>query len=38
MKFIVNNLKGEANESILGENYEDGVFMMKYNEIMVKRF
>lgn len=36
MKFIVNNLKGNANECVVGENYKSGTYMMKYNEIMVK--
>lgn len=37
MKLIVNNLEGKANKCIVGENYEVGTYMMKYNEIMVKR-
>lgn len=37
MKLIVNNLIGKTNESVIGDNYEAGIFMMKYNEIMVKR-
>lgn len=37
MKFIVNNLDGRENESAVGDNYETGIYMMKYNEIMVKR-
>lgn len=37
MKFIVNNLAGIENESIVGKNYEDGIYMMKYNEIMVRK-
>lgn len=36
MKFIVNNLKGNVNKCIVGENYKAGTYMMKYNEIMVK--
>ena len=36
MKLIMNNLNGLANEAMIGD-YEDGVFMMKYNEIMVKK-
>lgn len=35
MKLIVNNLAGERNECIVGE-YEDGIYMMKYNEVMVR--
>lgn len=38
MKFIVNNVKGKENRSVVGENYEVGTFMMKYNEIMVKKY
>lgn len=37
MKFIVNNLEGKANECVVGKNYEVGTYMMKYNEIMVKK-
>lgn len=36
MKLIVNNLKGKANECVIGQ-YENGTYMMKYNEVMVKR-
>ena len=36
MKFIVNNLKGNVNKCVVGENYKTGTYMMKYNEIMVK--
>ena len=35
MKLIVNNLEGKENSVIIG-NYEEGTYMMKYNEIMVK--
>lgn len=37
MKLIVNNLEGKKNPSVVGKNYEEGTFMMKYNEVMVKR-
>lgn len=37
MKLIVNNLEGKANECLVGENYEIGTYMMKYNEVMVKK-
>ncbi len=36
MKLIENNIDGIANEKNIGA-YDDGVYMMKYNEIMVKR-
>ena len=36
MKLIVNNLLGIANEENIGE-YEEGVYMMKYNEICIKK-
>lgn len=36
MQLIINNLEGKANECVLGENYEVGTYMMKYNEVMVK--
>lgn len=35
MKLIVNNLEGKSNECVIGENYDNGVFMMKYNELKV---
>lgn len=35
MKLIVNNLEGKANECVIGENYDNGVYMMKYNELRV---
>lgn len=35
MKLIVNNLKGESNKKNIG-SYENGVYMMKYNELMVR--
>ncbi len=36
MKLIVNNLNGVSNEVCIG-NYDDGLYMMKYNEVLVKR-
>lgn len=36
MKLIVNNLEGNKNECLVGENYNAGTYMMKYNEIRVK--
>lgn len=36
MKFILNNLEGKMNECVIGQNYEEGVYMMKYNEVMIK--
>lgn len=35
MKLILNNLNGVANEKQIG-NYEEGIYMMKYNEIKIK--
>lgn len=37
MKLIINNLEGKANEVSIGE-YEEGVYMMKYNEVCIRRF
>lgn len=37
MKLIVNNLEGKVNECVIGVNYEVGTYMMKYNEVMVKK-
>ena len=36
MTLILNNLEGRANDPIIGQ-YEEGLVMMKYNEIMVRR-
>ena len=36
MRLILNNLDGRANEKQIGR-YEDGIYMMKYNEVMVKK-
>ena len=36
MKLIVNNLEGKANNRVVGQ-YEDGTYMMKYNEVIVQR-
>lgn len=36
MKLILNNLAGSPNESTLGD-YEQDIYMMKYNEILIKR-
>lgn len=36
MNLIVNNLEGKANDCVIGQ-YEDGNFMMKFNEVMMKR-
>ena len=36
MKLIVNNLGGHANPCQIGQ-YEEGICMMKYNEVMVRR-
>ena len=36
MKLIAHNLEGEANERVIGQ-YENGIYMMKYNEVMIKR-
>ena len=36
MKLIVNNLCGVANKVDIG-NYDEGIYMMKYNEIMIHR-
>lgn len=36
VKMIVNNLNGKKNKVAIGQ-YEDGIFMMKFNDIMVKK-
>lgn len=35
MKLIINNLKGQENSVNIG-NYKENIYMMKYNEIMIK--
>lgn len=35
MKLIVENLQGKANVKNIG-TYEEGIYMMKYNEVMIK--
>ena len=36
MKLILNNLQGIANEKRIGA-YDEGIFMMKYNEVSVRK-
>ena len=36
MKLIVNNLEGKANECVIGQ-YENEIYMMKYNEVSIIR-
>ena len=36
MKLILNNLMGKANEKNIGD-YEEGIYMMKYNEVCIRR-
>ena len=36
MRLILNNLEGKANEKKIGA-YEEGIFMMKYNDIKIIR-
>lgn len=36
MDLIVNNLEGKTNEDCIGR-YEEGICMMKYNEVMVRK-
>lgn len=36
MKLIINNLNGKTNDCVIGQ-YDAGTYMMKYNEVMVKR-
>lgn len=37
MQMIINNLNGIRNESVIGDNYQEGIYMMKYNEILIKK-
>lgn len=36
MELILNNLKGKANKPQIGD-YEEGIYMMKYNEVCIKK-
>lgn len=36
MKLIVNNLQGKANDKNIG-GYDEGIYMMKYNEVAIRR-
>ena len=36
MKMILENLGGHKNEPQIG-NYEEGIWMMKYNEVCIKK-
>ena len=36
MRLILNNLQGKANEKVIGA-YDDGIYMMKYNEVKIIR-
>ena len=36
MALILNNLNGKANAPQIG-NYEEGIYMMKYNELMIRK-
>lgn len=36
MKLILNNLNGRINEKRIGD-YDEGIYMMKYNEVMIRR-
>jgi carbamoyl-phosphate synthase large subunit len=36
MSLILNNLEGKANQKNIG-TYDDGIYMMKYNEVCIKR-
>ena len=37
MQLILNNLQGKANLPQIGR-YEDGIYMMKYNEVCIRKF
>ena len=36
MKLILNNLNGSVNKKNIGD-YEEGVYMMKYNEVKIEK-
>lgn len=35
MKLILNNLEGKVNDRMIGK-YNEGIYMMKYNDMIVK--
>ena len=35
-KMIINNIENKRNEKAIG-NYESDIYMMKYNEVMIRR-
>lgn len=37
MELIVNNLRGDKNKCVIGDNYESGTYMMKFNEVMLRK-
>lgn len=36
-KMIINNISGDINSNLIG-GYEEGIYMMKYNEVSIKSF
>lgn len=36
MELIINNLNKNPNKCVIKKNYKEGLYMMKYNEVMVK--
>lgn len=36
MELIINNLNKNPNKCVIEKNYKEGLYMMKYNEVMVK--
>ena len=36
MNLILKNIEGRINKKCIG-NYDEGLYMMKYNEIMIRR-
>ena len=36
IKLILNNLRGVSNQKNIG-SYDEGIYMMKYNEVCIKR-
>ena len=37
MELIVNNLRGDKNKCVIGDNYESVTYMMKFNEVMLRK-
>lgn len=37
VEYIINNLLGIENKPVIGQNYEENIYMMKFNEVMIRK-